>query len=142
MTDRAFQLYAVIIVAVGIGSLVLASMALTGGTFYYAMDDAYIHLAVAESIVSGGYGVNIGEYASPSSSILYPFLLAGLLALGLGTLAPVLLTSAAALWSAWLIAGLYSSNGMACAPAPRLPAPVRICCCRSSSSHSICMPCR
>ncbi|RYH10669.1 hypothetical protein [Tropicimonas sp. IMCC6043] len=38
------------------------------GVFEYPLDDVYIHLAVAEQIASGGYGVNPGEYASASSS--------------------------------------------------------------------------
>jgi hypothetical protein len=47
---------------------------LTGG-FDYPLDDPYIHLAIAEQIAAGGYGVNAGEYASPGSSALYPLLL-------------------------------------------------------------------
>ena len=46
-----------------------------GGAFEYPLDDVYIHLAMAEQLAQGGYGVNAGEYASASSSILYTFLL-------------------------------------------------------------------
>jgi hypothetical protein len=49
---------------------------LNGGQFVYTLDDAYIHLALAENIRRGHYGVNSGEPSSPSSSILWPFLLA------------------------------------------------------------------
>ncbi|MFA6467708.1 MAG: hypothetical protein WCW35_02350 [Bacteroidota bacterium] len=49
---------------------------INSGTFVYTLDDAYIHLSVAESIANGGYGINPGEFSSPSSSILWPFLLA------------------------------------------------------------------
>jgi hypothetical protein len=45
------------------------------GGFEYPLDDVYIHLAVAEQIAHGGYGVNAGEFASAASSPLYPFLL-------------------------------------------------------------------
>lgn len=45
------------------------------GAFEYPLDDVYIHLAMAEGIASGGYGINPGEYASADSSALYPFLL-------------------------------------------------------------------
>ncbi len=45
------------------------------GVFEYPLDDVYIHLAMAENIVGGTYGVNAGESASASSSILFPFLL-------------------------------------------------------------------
>lgn len=44
--------------------------------FSYSLDDAYIHLALAERIHQGHYGINSGEAAAPSSSILWPFLLA------------------------------------------------------------------
>lgn len=46
-----------------------------GGVFEYPLDDPYIHLAMAEQIARGGYGVNPGEVASASSSPLYPLLL-------------------------------------------------------------------
>jgi hypothetical protein len=47
---------------------------LNGGKLVYTLDDPYIHLAVAENIARGTYGVNLGEPSAPSSSILYPFL--------------------------------------------------------------------
>ena len=47
------------------------------GNFVYALDDPYIHLDLARQIATTGlYGVNPGEYAAPSSSIIWPFLLA------------------------------------------------------------------
>lgn len=46
-----------------------------GWVFEYPLDDVYIHLAIAEQIAGGGYGVNPGENASAASSPLYPFLL-------------------------------------------------------------------
>jgi len=57
-------------------SIIWLKMGQTGGYFEYALDDPYIHLAMSEQIAAGGYGVNAGEYASASSSILFPFLLA------------------------------------------------------------------
>ena len=47
-----------------------------GGHFTYALDDPYIHLALSEGIAHGHYGINAGEFSSPSSSVLWPFLLA------------------------------------------------------------------
>jgi hypothetical protein len=44
--------------------------------FCYTLDDAYIHLAMAENIADGHYGVNVGEFSAPASSIIWPFLLA------------------------------------------------------------------
>jgi hypothetical protein len=47
------------------------------GLFIYALDDAYIHLDLAEQLGRTGiYGVNAGVTSSPASSILWPFLLA------------------------------------------------------------------
>lgn len=47
-----------------------------GGDFNYSLDDPYIHLALAKNIAQGSYGLNPGQAAAPSSSILWPFLLA------------------------------------------------------------------
>lgn len=47
----------------------------THGHFTYSLDDPYIHLALADEIRAGHYGINPGEASSPSSSILWPFLL-------------------------------------------------------------------
>lgn len=49
---------------------------LNSGHFTFTLDDAYIHLALAENIVQGHYGVNLSEFSAPSSSILWPFLIA------------------------------------------------------------------
>ncbi|MBN2417017.1 hypothetical protein JXO52_14340 [bacterium] len=48
------------------------------GMFIYTLDDPYIHLALAENIMDGHYGVNAQEFSAPSSSIIWPFLLAPL----------------------------------------------------------------
>lgn len=56
----------------------LAILLVNGGHFMFALDDPYIHLALAENIWHGHYGVNAGEYAAPSSSILWPLLIAPL----------------------------------------------------------------
>ncbi|HEY4382333.1 MAG TPA: hypothetical protein VGN01_18430 [Acidobacteriaceae bacterium] len=45
------------------------------GIFTYTLDDPYIHLALAENLMHGHYGINPGEPSSPSSSIVWPFLL-------------------------------------------------------------------
>jgi hypothetical protein len=56
----------------------------TGGTFGFSLDDPYIHLTLASHILDGHYGINPNEAAAPSSSILFPFLVAALLKLGGG----------------------------------------------------------
>jgi hypothetical protein len=45
------------------------------GVFTYTLDDPYIHLALAQSLAHGHYGINAGEASSPSSSVVWPFLL-------------------------------------------------------------------
>ncbi|MGD0961023.1 MAG: hypothetical protein ABSB19_14555 [Methylomonas sp.] len=48
----------------------------SGGAFAYTLDDPYIHLALAKNIWLGNYGINLTEPSAPSSSILWPFILA------------------------------------------------------------------
>lgn len=62
----------------------------------FTLDDPYIHLAVADQILSGGYGVNGYEASSPSSSIIWPYLLAFTEALHLGPSGPLLINIIAA----------------------------------------------
>ncbi|RKX91526.1 MAG: hypothetical protein DRP84_11495 [Spirochaetes bacterium] len=51
-------------------------MILNDGLFVFTLDDPYVHLALAENIKKGHYGINMGEFSSPSSSVLWPFILA------------------------------------------------------------------
>lgn len=55
--------------------MLLSILIYNNGNFTYSQDDPYIHLKVGKLIAEGGYGINTGEYSSPSSSILYPFIL-------------------------------------------------------------------
>lgn len=73
----------------GAVALTGACILLSGGHLVYTLDDPYIHLAVAENILHGGYGVNSGEFSSPSSSVAYPLILAVTEFLGLGTWGPL-----------------------------------------------------
>src|SRR5262245_18537055 len=52
-----------------------AILVLNEGHLVYNLDDPYIHLALAENIARGQYGVNLEEVSAPSSSILWPLLL-------------------------------------------------------------------
>ena len=104
--QRIYQIAAVLITLAGLAVLVAVSLGRTGGMLVYTIDDPYIHLAVAENILRGGYGVNAGAFSAPSSSILYPFVLAGLLALGAGDWAPLIAAGAGSLLTAWLLAGI------------------------------------
>ena len=51
-------------------------MLLNDWLFVFTLDDPYVHLALAENIKKGHYGVNMSEFSSPSSSVLWPFILA------------------------------------------------------------------
>jgi hypothetical protein len=64
----------VLYLAVVLG-LLLAILHRDGGVFTYTLDDPYIHLALAGNLAHGHYGINPGEASSPSSSIVWPFLL-------------------------------------------------------------------
>ena len=46
------------------------------GKLVYNLDDPYIHLSLARNIAHGHYGINLIEPSAPSSSILWPFILA------------------------------------------------------------------
>lgn len=55
---------------------------LAGNDFVYAIDDAYIHLAISRNFAEfGSWSVNPDSFDSASSSILYTFILAGLIKL-------------------------------------------------------------
>ena len=106
MSRLAFQS---LVLAIGLcGTAILLALILmrTGGVLVYTLDDPYIHLALAQEILRGGYGINPGEVASPSSSILYAPLLAPLLGLGLGDWSPLVLTVAGQSVALWLLAGV------------------------------------
>ena len=65
------------------GILLWLSLARTGGTFVYAQDDPYIHLALARTLAEHGvWGIRPAEFASASSSPLWTLLLAALWKLG------------------------------------------------------------
>ncbi len=70
-------------------------LAANKGTFTFVLDDPYIHLALAENIAKGHYGVNLQEFSAPSSSILWPFLLAPFAA---WSVTPLILNLAAAMF--------------------------------------------
>jgi hypothetical protein len=67
------------------------------GRLVYSLDDPYISLALADQIAHGHYGVNAGEASSPSSSILYPFVLAAFAWAPWQAWTPFLINSAAAM---------------------------------------------
>jgi hypothetical protein len=91
----AIGAWGLLVVVVGI--LLASALAKTGGKIVYTFDDAYIHLALAENLARGHYGVNFGEASAPCSSILWPFLLAPLCWLKLEEAAPLAINVASSL---------------------------------------------
>jgi hypothetical protein len=67
----------------------------------YSLDDPYIHLALARQILHGHYGINPSEFAAPSSSILWPFLLAPFAFTRLSEFLPLLINLGALLVAVW-----------------------------------------
>ena len=76
---------------------VACALLMTHGHFIYPSDAAYTHLALAQQITQGTYGLYPGEASAPSSTILYPVLLALLRPLGLGTMLPLVINVASTL---------------------------------------------
>ncbi len=91
------------------------------GHFAFSFDDPYIHLAMAEEITRGHYGINWSDSAAAASSILYPFLLAPLIALGLGQYAALVLNLAGLGAIAYVVSGLLHDTRLPLAEMPRLP---------------------
>ncbi len=73
--------YAISITIAFFAFILMASLVLTQGNFSFTLDDPYIHLALAQHLLDGHYGINANEFSAPSSSILWPFLIAPLSAL-------------------------------------------------------------
>lgn len=91
-----------------------ASMLLNnGGELVYTLDDPYIHIKLAKNIFAGHYGINADEYSAPSSSILWPFLLAPFAALGDAAVeyAPLLLNLAFAFGTLLILDDLLRDVG-------------------------------
>lgn len=76
--------------AVAFGFYYRQILGANSGTFVYALDDTYIHLALAKNLAHGFYGATQFEHSSPSSSVIWPFLLAGVFRLiGVNQMVPL-----------------------------------------------------
>jgi hypothetical protein len=100
LRPEAIALLALAVLAAGVLHF---SLAATGGVFVYALDDPYIHLALADRIRAGEYGINPGEFTSPSSSILWPFFLVASSGTALHPYMPLVLNLGFAGITAWLL---------------------------------------
>ncbi len=82
-----------IILWISILVILMVSLKLNHGTFTYALDDAYIHLAIAKNYATYGiWGVTKYQFSSSASSILWPILISLIfLVTGVNNLVPLIL---------------------------------------------------
>jgi hypothetical protein len=107
---------AISLAAMGAPALVMliTILGLSKGNFAYTLDDPYIHMALAKNIWLGRYGVNLAEYSAPSSSIVWPFLLAPFSALGWAfDYIPLVLNTVFMLMSGLLLLQVFAKLGYA-----------------------------
>ncbi|MEK7949047.1 hypothetical protein [Luteolibacter soli] len=94
LSKKPFPLDALLVVGLWFMLCLIGTVSilvLNEGKFTYTLDDPYIHLAVAEQIASGHYGINSTEFSSPCSSAIWPFLLAPLARTPIGEYVPLIL---------------------------------------------------
>jgi hypothetical protein len=109
----SFYLAAVILLF-GSWHLLRAILAMTDGHLVYGLDDPYIHLSIARSLVEHGvYGVTPDAAGFASSSVLWPLLLAGVSAVTGGLLMlPLIFNVLAAIGSLWIIEAMGKREGL------------------------------
>lgn len=91
--------------------LQVSAFVTAGFAFDYPLDDVYIHLSMSEQIAAGGYGVNRGEVASASSSILYPLLLAPFAGMAIHPVMPLTLNALGVVLSGALFGAIIDASG-------------------------------
>lgn len=88
--------------ALVLGLWIAAVLWLCGGAWSFSLDDAYIHLAIAEHWSPDHYGIHVGERSAPGSSPLWPLLLAPVAGGGLGPWVALAWNLGAAFACLWL----------------------------------------
>jgi hypothetical protein len=116
----AERLALVIAILTGVSALGVSILILNHGVFTYTFDDAYIHLVLARSLTSGHYGFNLSEFSSPASSILFPVLLVPFVWAGVGSIAALLINTAALVATTyrlhrWIVEDLHAAPRLATA---------------------------
>lgn len=99
-TTRGFFVVGAVAYLVTVAGMVAVGLGVTGGRLVYAIDDAAIHLSVAQRLAENGtWGVEAGHFESASSSPLWTVLLAAWIKLLPGpiTVVPLILNAVAAL---------------------------------------------
>jgi len=74
--EKAWPLVPLLISLICLLFVIINIFQINGGHITYSLDDPYIHLALSENIARLHYGLNAQEFSSPSSSIIWPFILA------------------------------------------------------------------
>jgi hypothetical protein len=99
-------LLSLVLLVVTMGILLWISVGENEGRFVYALDDAYIHMAIAKHLVQDGvWGVGTEHFTSSSSSMLWVLIVSfTYFVFGVGELAPYLLNL---LFAAILLFVLY-----------------------------------
>jgi hypothetical protein len=97
---------------IAFSALLIVALSRNGWVFEYPLDDVYIHLAMAEQIGRGGYGVNAAEYASAASSPLYPFLFAPFEATALQRWLPLVWNIASLSLAAALLGAAFGKSSL------------------------------
>jgi hypothetical protein len=104
------RLLAILALLAVVAYLGLSSTARNQGEFTYALDDTYIHLAVAQNLATNGvWGINPNDFTPVTSSLIWPLLLVALgVAAPWGIWVPLVLNifiAIAVLWIAdrWMI---------------------------------------
>ncbi len=82
------------------------------GRFTYSLDDPYIHLALSEELARGNYGLHATEHAAPSSTVLWPWLLAPAAPFAFHEYVPLVLAALALLLSAGLLDAILVRAGL------------------------------
>jgi hypothetical protein len=111
--EKSLGITVVVVLLAVIAGMTAAILALCQGHLVYSLDDPYISLALSDHIAHGHYGINAGEPASPSSSILYPFLLAAFAWAPWQDWVPLVVNSAAACAAGLLLAREFCRAGIA-----------------------------
>ena len=95
---------AVLVLWLAVSAVLVLSLRQTHGTLAYALDDAYIHMAVAKNLaLHGVFGATRHEFSSSSSSLLWTFVLTGVyLVVGVNSIAPLALNVVFATLLLWL----------------------------------------
>lgn len=95
--EQRLCVYVVATLTALIAGIATAIYWICDGHLIYSLDDPYISLSLGWHIAHGEYGINAGEAASPSSSILYPLILSAFGWSGWQQYVPLGINAAAAL---------------------------------------------